>query len=557
MILKDDIGRKPTGFEPPAALGAALACTIFVLLGCAFLPLLGVQNDEALFSAGIYEPLAGLAYTRSVFGLRIPLMLMSYLGALKTWLYAPLFHFCTPNVISIRLPMLLAGAASICLFFRLLARIASPRAALLGAALLATDSIYLLTCCFDWGPVALQHVLFLGALVLLVRFHQRGGTSALAGAFFLFGLALWDKAVSAWILSAVAAAGFIVFPREVRRAFTPGRAAAALAALAFGALPLVLYNGSQRLETFRSNTTLAAAEIPEKAPLLRYTLEGRALFGYLNEETIEPRTPPAAASWTARLSDWLSRRAGEPRRGLFFWAVAVSAALFPYIWWRRGWKTARPLAFALVFLAVAWLQMAATHGAGGSVHHVVLMWPVPHMLVALALAAALPRASAALVMVVAASNLLVLNEYHTQIRRNGSSLTWTDAIYPLSSYFVKTPPAGEVFLLDWGMFDALRLLNRGSLKVRVGSDPVTAPAPGESERAAVRLWASGPANVFVAHTEGSEFYPGGAPKIQALAAEAGYRAQPLALIADRHGRPRFQVFRFLPAVDRAGAAQLY
>ena len=34
-------------------------------------------------------------------------------------------------------------------------------AALIGCGLLATDAIYLLTSCFDWGPVALEHLLLL------------------------------------------------------------------------------------------------------------------------------------------------------------------------------------------------------------------------------------------------------------------------------------------------------------------------------------------------------------------------------------------------------------
>jgi len=49
--------------------------------------------------------------------------------------------------------MLVAGAASIWLFYRLLRRIAGERAAVIGSTLLAADSLYLLTTCFDWGPV--------------------------------------------------------------------------------------------------------------------------------------------------------------------------------------------------------------------------------------------------------------------------------------------------------------------------------------------------------------------------------------------------------------------
>ena len=43
-----------------------------------------------------------------------------------------------------RVPMLLAGAASVWLFYLLLRRIAGERAALIGCGLLAADSLYLL-----------------------------------------------------------------------------------------------------------------------------------------------------------------------------------------------------------------------------------------------------------------------------------------------------------------------------------------------------------------------------------------------------------------------------
>ena len=36
------------------------------------------------------------------------------------------------------------------------------------------DSLYLLTTVFDWGPVALQHLLTVGGILLLVGFYQTG-----------------------------------------------------------------------------------------------------------------------------------------------------------------------------------------------------------------------------------------------------------------------------------------------------------------------------------------------------------------------------------------------
>ncbi len=99
-------------------------------------------------------------------------MLMSYLGCLKTLIYVPIFKLFGNGPYTVREPALIFGAASVWLFFLLLRRIAGNRAGLVGCWLLATDSLYLLTTCYDWGPVALQHLLIVAGALLLIRFYQ-------------------------------------------------------------------------------------------------------------------------------------------------------------------------------------------------------------------------------------------------------------------------------------------------------------------------------------------------------------------------------------------------
>src|SRR5690349_17348634 len=78
-----------------------LCAAIFVALACAVLPYPGIQTDEALFAGTYYQP-----YEASdgfwAFKHHVPTMLMSYLGALKTWLYYPIFKLFTPSVWSLR-----------------------------------------------------------------------------------------------------------------------------------------------------------------------------------------------------------------------------------------------------------------------------------------------------------------------------------------------------------------------------------------------------------------------------------------------------------------------
>ena len=139
-------------------------------------------------------------------------------------------------------------------------------------------------------------------------------------------------------------------------------------------------------------------------------------------------------------------------------------------------------------MTVAWIQMAINASTGGSVHHTILLWPLPQIIIAISLAAASRRlgragmtAIAAVVAVVMASGLLVTNEYHFLMMRNGGSQNWTDAIFGLADYMKGISPS-NVFCVDWGIMDSMRLLSRGKLPLRVGTDPITKPALTDVDR---------------------------------------------------------------------------
>jgi 4-amino-4-deoxy-L-arabinose transferase-like glycosyltransferase len=114
------------------SLCAGAACIFFFLAGQAFLPHLGIQNDEALFASVLYQPRAA-AFMLHIGHPSIPLMLMSYLGTLKAWIYSPIFRVFGTGVSALREPVLLAGVASVWLFYLLLRRVAGERAASLDA----------------------------------------------------------------------------------------------------------------------------------------------------------------------------------------------------------------------------------------------------------------------------------------------------------------------------------------------------------------------------------------------------------------------------------------
>jgi hypothetical protein len=524
---------------------AAAAIAFFLLSGMAFIGSLGIEADEALPAGPLYQPKSWY-YAWHLGHARIPLMHMSYLGTLKTWIWRPIFQYWGTGVWPLRLPAVLAGAASIWLFYRFLRATVGARAAVIGCAILAADSQYLLTTVFDWGPVAFQHLLIGAGLLLLVKFHRSANSLWLGAGFFLFGLAVWDKMLAVWMLSGLTIGALATVPRQILAAWNWRRLAIAALAFLAGAVPVALSGIHDHFAALRENAGRNVDEVPSKIATLRRTIDGEGLFGFMFAEDGQTPAPRAAANLAERLSAETSQRFGHPRHSLQLYACLLALALTPLA---RG-RDLRAILFALIAMAVAWIQMATTPLAGGSIHHTILLWPLPAMVMAVSFAAASRRlgragipAVAVILAVLVASDVLVANEYFWKSVRNGGSHTWTDALFPLSADLMAMRPAA-VYCADWDIFESLRLLDRGALPLFSGMDPVPAPDMSPADRRWLLGMIAAPDTVWVTHVPDFEFFPAVRPKLDRFAAAAGFEHRLIEVIGDTHGRPTFELYRF-------------
>jgi hypothetical protein len=518
-------------------LAAGSFCCLFILLGLALIPYAGVQNDEALFSVPIY--LFGYRH------LQIPLMVMSYVGTLKTWIYVPIFKIFGTSVWSVRVPMVLTGALTVWFFFKLCDLALGTTAALLGAALLATDPAFLMTATFDWGPVALEHFLLVTGCFCLVRFAQ--GASAvrqgdLALGFFCFGLALWNKALFLWALAGLVCAGLAVFWPEIRAAVRVRRnVAVAAAGFLLGALPLIVYNVRRPNDTLSSNARFEAVNLTGKLRIATGTLSGSALFGFIVAED-SPDSPKAPSSVRGRLAFWIHERWGEHRNDGLLYAFVLALLIVPW-WWRS-----RAARFSLVFLVVAWYSMAFTRDAGAAAHHAILLWPFPHMFIAAVFGR---RTSAALAagLVLVVFNLLVVDQYIYQFERDGAAGNFTDALNGLSDALTDPPSESDappIYVVDWGMLNTLTLLHQGRLGLREGTGPFSTDHPGPFEQRVIRAMFSDPKALFIGHAAPRTVFPDVAQRLNQAARAAGLRKELVRAIPDSNGHPVFEIFRFEP-----------
>ena len=523
--------------------GGWLCALLFVALGSVFVSRTGVEEDEAMFASPLYRDWC--FFSIPLKHGRIPIMHMSYVGALKTWLYTPIAAVWQPSAWMLRLPALIIGAFTILLFWKLLDAVHGRPAAWAGSLLLTTDAVFLLTNVFDWGPVAIQHFLLMAMLLAGVRWWQTRRDAWLLVAAFCCGLAFWDKAVFVWMFCGLLA-GSTVFWRQIFGRVTWRRVAIASYGLCLGAAPLIYYNLSTdpRFLTFRSNTKFTPNHFAERFELLRRTWKGRALFGYMVYESSEHPGSPSGALERASLV--IHRAAGDRHTGYFEPALIASLVLFPLLWRTPARKT---LLFAAIAGAGAWVAMVLLDG-GGSAHHAILLWPLPQWFVAVSFAEASRHfrlgkwALGAAVAFLMATNLLVVNQYLYQFIRNGASGSWTDAIYPLAAALRQTQ-ATQLGLVDWGFQDPLSFLNQERPSERVIADPFMPPGAAQPQKQADLQLLFDANAVWVAHAPGSEVSQGINDRWLRVVREAGLKPTPLGTFCDRNGRPIFQTFRLI------------
>ena len=506
---------------------------LFVFLGFVLIPYAGLEADEVIFA----QPLHGLINPTFAIRVRhhfVPLMVMSYIGALKSFIYWPLSWIFSSSVYFVRLPMVLVGAATVLVFYKWAGIFAGPPGALLAAVLLATDPTFLLTDTFDWGPVALQHLLVVSGCLLIARGRLSWGA-------FLFGLALWNKTIFLWTLAGLVVASLVVCHAAVRAVLADRRKCARVAlGFVLGALPLLVFNVKHPNATLGDNAHLSLENFRVKYVVLSSAVDGSGLLGYLvaPESQENPKEP---SSLQGRAASWISQHSGRQEKNLMFYAVLLAAAIV-LVWWRAPGR--RAALFAIVCGGVTFLAMAVTRNAGMGIHHSVLLWPMPQLLVGASFAALPWRwLRVGVVALLVSSNLLVITRYIAQFERNGAVGGFTDAVSPLAESLAGST-GDTVYIIDWGIYESVDFLLQGNSHLRESYPYLIQATPDPGQRREIDAMLADPHALFVSHVASREAFHGVGEHLETIAREEGYEKEPIRIVADRNGRAIFQVFRF-------------
>jgi hypothetical protein len=220
----------------------SLTTIVAIIIACWKLNQPGLYYDEMLFVNGATGGHTNIFINRRFMG--IPIFLMDYIGALKAWVYYPIFAIFGVNTWSVRLPAILIGTAGALMLIFALWRAFGPRAALAGAILILLDPTMIIHSRLDWGPNALMFF-FRGLLVLSVVNWTRTLSFRWACiAVIAICLGLFDKLNFIWMTCATMASVVLIYFGKLKT-FTREHKARAwlLAGIAAGATGMAILKG--------------------------------------------------------------------------------------------------------------------------------------------------------------------------------------------------------------------------------------------------------------------------------------------------------------------------
>jgi hypothetical protein len=178
----------------------------------------GLDYDELLFVNGaLNRGVSELFIVWKWHG--VPILLMDYIGALKAWIFHPIFAIWDVTPWSVRIPSLLIGIAGEILLILALRSLFDWRTALYAAPLLLFDPDVLMHSRLDWGPNALGY-LFRGGLILsMALWIRKCQIRYLWMALVMILLGCFDKLNFLWVAMSSVAALVFFYGRQLWNAY--------------------------------------------------------------------------------------------------------------------------------------------------------------------------------------------------------------------------------------------------------------------------------------------------------------------------------------------------
>jgi hypothetical protein len=420
--------------------------SLYLALATYKIHLPGLYGDEGAFVL----PAAGEGPYLKFCGL--PLLVFPYIGALKAWIYTPIFKLFGVSAVSIRLPTVLISCGTLAFGYLLLRRILTPQWAVAFTLACAVHPGFVLLTRVD-APGPIDLMLFFKALCvyLLVQWLEtpRFFSWSLAGVIAACALGFFDKFNFIWFVVALVFSTLAVYGTEIFRKVrtVPVKVLGVIAVTLVTVGLIVLWIIYPLLQ--KPNIRAFSGRVSH---IWRLYESGSAGGG---TAYLWFKSPPAVPSWTG-------------------WAVLSMTAIFLLLtlaaYGRRadanknvdGWRL-RFCLWCLLMFGIIFIEMVLTPQAGGP-HHTIMLFPfdlLAGFIAAFLFANAFSKKRQPIILLLegcvllclVASNLRSL-EIHFSKFADLSSFRgrWSPHVELLARYLDKTADkVDSIFAIDWGI----------------------------------------------------------------------------------------------------------
>lgn len=189
--------------------------TLFIILSVIELDKPGVTADQLLFVNASIGPLDGSYIYKMIRG--FPIFLMAYIGALKSYIYEPIFYFFGVSIYSIRLPVVFIMASSLLILYKAISLRVDKKIALFTILILATDPSNIAYTRVDNGPTVLEFFFKCLSLLSLFLFLKTKTNKYLILLIIFLGLGLFNKTNFIWFINSLFLASLLFFRESIKR----------------------------------------------------------------------------------------------------------------------------------------------------------------------------------------------------------------------------------------------------------------------------------------------------------------------------------------------------
>lgn len=538
-----------------------LVCGLFLLVALPWLASPGIEYDEAYFVNPALVTLTGSAaephdfcfQTVAPFGHTLPVRTFAYGGALKAWLWAPVFAVFGVSPVTIRLPAILLSLATIVLTWKCARAWLGPRGGAFATALFALDPGLLFNVRCDTGPVALAMLCSAGSLRAFQLALERRSARWFAITCGVVALGFYDKLTYVWTATGLVAAAVLVHGKDLL-ALVRGRekglalGGAALVATCFSVFAWLLLRGKR---------TLVGMDLTAKLWSLWNGLRGEGLLhefqtgatyqrpGFLATLRYDPDALrfQGQDQVEAALPAWFTTL--DVLHGTLLPALLVGSLLLLPLVLRTASRAQRRIGAFLALACVADQGLLLVAQGTGLPHHFPLAFPFPQLLIAFVFARAPWVLVAQLVLC-----LFVDARYVASYASDGGNGCWSDASAKLCAD-LRADGRRPVFL-DWGMqVPWIVFSGRERPSRELAFDPVGAAGEVDAVTRAKGLADLDAGleeeidrragNVFVTCDGLWQWYPS-LERLRELAGKRGLRPVHEAVVRQRDGRPAFHLW---------------